>query len=185
MKPLPLPDWDASLQRVIDDMNGRPINIHALMANHPRLLNAWWDLRQYLVNGGDLGQRHCELVILRIAVHTQSWYEWASHVVRGLASGLVQEEIERVRAGTTGWSERDAALLAAVDDISRHRAIGPTSMENFRAHFSEQQVMDVILLHGMYSTIACMINTWGLELDEYVAERLPESVTEESFETNA
>ena len=118
MKPLPISAWDSSLQRVVDDMHGRPLNIHALMANHPRLLNAWWDLRMYLVNGGDLTQRHCELAILCIAVHIKSWYEWASHVVRGIDSGL---------------------------------------------------------------TLGCLINTWGLELDEHVREKLPEAVTEAVF----
>jgi len=41
--------------------------------------------------------------------------------------------------------------------------------------------MDMILLYGMYNTLACMIKTWGLELDADVAERLPDSVTESSF----
>ena len=99
MKPVPLQDWDHSLQHVIDDMNGIAINIHALMANHPALLNAWWDLRNYLVHGGDLDQRQCELVILRVAVHMRSWYEWGSHVVRGIDSGLSTEEIARVQSG--------------------------------------------------------------------------------------
>ena len=41
--------------------------------------------------------------------------------------------------------------------------------------------MDVIAIHGMYVTLACMINTWGLELDAHVRERLPESMTRENF----
>ena len=44
MNPLPVAQWDKRLQNVVDDMGGQPLNIHALMANHPRLLAAWWDL---------------------------------------------------------------------------------------------------------------------------------------------
>ncbi len=42
------------------------------------------------------GKRNAELVVLRTAVHASNWYEWASHVVRGLDSELSLTEIERV-----------------------------------------------------------------------------------------
>lgn len=181
MKPLPVSAWDPSLQHVVDDMHGRPLNIHALMANHPPLLNAWWNLRNYLVNGGDLEQRHCELVILRIAVLTDSWYEWASHVDRGLECGLTLEEIERVKAGPqdTGWSRQEAILLTAVDDLATRQTISGDTLQSLYEFFSEAQIMDTILLHGMYSTIACMISVWGLELDAHILDRLPDICRQE------
>ena len=183
MKPLPISAWDPSLQHVIDDMHGRPLNIHALMANHPPLLDAWWNLRNYLVNGGDLDQQHCELVILRIAVLTGCWYEWASHVERGLTCKLTPEEIERVKVGPrdAGWGEQEAALLTAVDDLATKRTIPEDTLRRLDAFFTEAQIMDTILLHGMYNTIACMISAWGLELDERVRDRLPDTVTVTEF----
>jgi len=181
MKPLPVSDWDASLQHVVVDMHGRPLNIHALMANHPPLLDAWWNLRNYLVNGGDLDQRHCELVILRIAVLTDSWYEWASHVDRGLECGLTLEDIERVKTGPgdSEWGRQEVALLTAVDDLATRRTISKDTLLLLHEFFTEAQIMDTILLHGMYSTIACMIGTWGLELDEHILDRLPDTVREQ------
>ena len=181
MKPLPISAWDPSLQHVVDDMHGRPLNIHALMANHPRLLNAWWDLRMYLVNGGDLTQRHCELAILRIAVHMKSWYEWASHVVRGIDSGLTFDEIHNVRSGDGEWGDADAALLQAIDEITANNCISEVTRTRLQEHFTNQQILDIILLHGMYQTLGCLINTWGLELDEHVREQLPQAVTETAF----
>jgi len=181
MKPVPVNDWDPALQHVIDDMNGRPLNVHSVMANHPALLNAWWDLRNYLVNGGDLEQRQCELVILRVAVQMHSWYEWGSHVARGLESGLTLEEIEKVRVRSNDWSDADNALLTAVDEVSQDNVISEVTRAGLAHHFSDQQVMDIILLHGMYLTLGCMINTWGIELDEHVRDRLPEGTIEESF----
>ena len=181
MKPLPTQDWDSSLRHVIDDMHGQPINIHGLMANHPALLNAWWGLREYLVRGGDLEQRHCEIVILRVAVHMQSWYEWASHVVRGLDHGLTLDEIEALRTGSGTWSEAEAILIEAVDEVARTKVLGQDTRTRLANHFTEQQVMDIIVLHGMYLTLGCMINTWGVDLDDRVRDRLPEQTTEESF----
>ena len=80
--------WDPSLNHILRQMNGEPLNIHKLLAKHPKLLKAWWDFRNYSVNGGDLGRRKGELVILRVASYLNSWYEWASHVERSLQCGL-------------------------------------------------------------------------------------------------
>ena len=184
MKPLPPDQWDESLKHVIDDMSGRPLNVHGLMANNPDLLNAWWDYRNYSVRGGALAQRDCELVILRVAAQMNSWYEWACHVDRGLVAGLSIEEIDSVRAGpdAPGWSDRDAILLRCVDELFGERAIRSATREKLAEHFSEKQLLDIIAIHGMYITLGCMINTWGLALDAPVKDRLPASVSREKFE---
>ncbi len=184
MKPLPPDQWDPSLQYIIDDMNGAPIHIHCLLANHPELLKAWWGYRMYSVTGGDLEQRDCELVILRVAVHVEVWYEWAAHVDRGLAAGLTMDDIYRVAAGPSAadWNERDALLLQAVDQLLTRRGIDAVTQKRLGDHFSEKQMMDVVSLQGLYVTIASLIGTWGIELEESVSRRLPDEVTEEAFE---
>ncbi len=186
MKPLPLTQWDESLDHVVDDMNGRPLNVHSLMANNPDLLNAWWNYRNYAVQGGALAQRDCELVILRVAVQMRSWYEWASHVDRGLASGLSVEEIERVRQGpgASGWDTHDVLLLQSVDELINEHTISSVTQDKLAEHFSANQVMDIIAIHGMYVTLGCVVNTFGLALDKTVESRLPASVSRDEFERN-
>jgi alkylhydroperoxidase family enzyme len=183
MKPLPINKWDVSLQHVIDDMQGRPINIHCLLANHPDLLNAWWNYRMHSVRGGDLAQRDSELVILRVAVHMEAWYEWAAHVVRGIAAGLSLKEIDRVAAGPAaeGWSRQDAALLESVDQLIEDRRIDSETLDTLGEFLSDKQILDVISLQGMYVSIACIIGSFGIEIEDYVAQQLPDSVDEQSF----
>ncbi|RLB63473.1 MAG: carboxymuconolactone decarboxylase family protein [Deltaproteobacteria bacterium] len=182
--PLTVADWDPSLSHIIDDMNGQPLNVHSLMANHPELLKAWWNYRNYSVAGGDLGKRRGELVILRVAIHMKSWYEWSSHVERALSCGLTLEEIERVKQGTQApeWSSGEALLLKAVDELIANHAIAAETLEDLYEHYTTRQVMDIIAIQGMYITLGSMINTWGLELDDHVQKKLPESVTKVKFE---
>lgn len=184
VKPLSPENWSSSLGHIIDDMNGQPINVHALMAHSPELLTAWWNFRNYSVSGGALGKRKSELVILRVAVHLKSWYEWGAHVDRSLACGVSLEEIERVKQkkDSTGWTEDERCLLSAVNQLVETHAISPELLLELDLHFTTQQVMDIIAIHGMYLILGCMINTWGLELDQHVVARLPESVTREQFE---
>jgi 4-carboxymuconolactone decarboxylase len=184
LKPLPVEQWDESLAPILSDMKDRPINVHKLMANHPALLQAWWNFRNYSVAGGDLGQRHSELVILRVAVHMKAWYEWGSHVERSLNCGITLAEIERVRLGgdAPGWSDAEALLLKAVDELIANYGLSIDSRRALEQHFSTRQLLDLMAIHGMYVILACMINTWGLELDDHVQQQLPESISRERFE---
>lgn len=184
MKPLPLAQWEPPLQHVIDDMQGQPLNIHALMARQPGLLDAWWKYRKYIVSGGDLAHRDAELVILRVAAKLRVWYEWASHVDRGLQAGLAMDEIEQVKVGpsASNWSPHEVVLLRAVDQLIDHHAIDQDTQHQLALHYTEKQVLDIISIQGVYRTIACMVNTWDPELDAHVADRLPDAVTRTAFE---
>jgi alkylhydroperoxidase/carboxymuconolactone decarboxylase family protein YurZ len=185
VKPLPGSKWDSSLAHILDDMQGQPLNVHALMANHPQLLNAWWSFRNYAVGGGELGRRKAELVILRVAVQMKSWYEWGSHVERALACGLTLEEIERVKQGAQAshWTPAEAVLLQAVDELLCQRAIATETLEALYQYYTDRQLMDLIAIQGLYVILGGMLNTWGLELDAHVRAALPASVTKEQFES--
>jgi len=184
LKPLPPENWDPSLASIIDDMGGRPLAVHGLMANHPALLKAWWDIRNYTVAGGDLGLRNVELVILRVALHLKNWYEWGSHVQRGLAAGLTEKDIERIKSGPgdPDWPRSDSLLLLAVDELVENRAISAETIAALKAHYTEQQILDVIVTHGAYVILGCMLNTWDVELDEHVAAELPDGTRRQTFE---
>lgn len=186
LHPLPVEAWDPSLADIVRDMNGAPLEVHKLMAHNPRLLEAWWDFRNHSVGGGTLGERLGELVILRVGVQLEAWYEWASHVDRALRCGLTAEEIDRVlvrdvrSAGSTedagntgdGWPAPEAALLEAVDELVETRALSAPMRARLAEHFSAAQVLDIIAIHGMYVILGCMIRSWGLALDPAVDARI-------------
>ncbi len=165
--------WPETLRAVVEDMNGRPLNIHKLMANRAPLLEAWWPFRNYIVSGGALGLRQSEIVILRTAVHAGAAYEWDSHVDRGHAAGLTLEEIDRIRIGPdAGWNERDAALIRAVDELHGDTALSGKTTAALTESFGESAALDLIAIHGTYMMLAMMLRTWPVELDEHVVENL-------------
>lgn len=188
LRPLQTNDWDPSLKHILSQMNDKPLNIHKLMANHPKLLSAWWNFRNYSVLGGDLGRRKGELVILRVASKLKSWYEWSSHVDRSLQCGLSLKEIKKVNAALVedDWSEEDFLLLSSVDMLIIKKTIKTEQYKELRKYFSDQQIMDIIAIHGMYITLGCMIDIYGLELEEEITKRLPNDINKKSFfKTNA
>lgn len=180
---VPTDQWDTSLAGVSSDMRGEPLNVHKLLANNPNLLSAWWPLRLHVVSGGTLGKRNAELIILRTAVHMRQWYEWASHVERGLDCGLSLEEIDRVIDGpdATGWSEQDAALLAAVDEQRHRNTLSSELLQRLSVFFSHDQMLDLIAIHSLYVMLGSMLNTWDVPLDARVSRKHPSSETRQHF----
>jgi len=183
LNPLPTPVWDESLEHIVDDMRGQPLKVHELMAHNPQLLKAWWDFRNYSVQGGALGNRLGELVILRVGIGLGAWYEWASHVDRSLKCGLSIEEINRVldRDVTSHWSEKEALLLKAVDELMDTKRLSSELLVAMGPHYTVEQIMDIIAIHGMYITLGCMIHTWKLQLDPAVAQRVAPHTNETDF----
>lgn len=184
LQPLPPVQWDSSLKRVIEDMQGKPLHVHALLAHNPALLDAWWSSRQYLVGGGSLGPRLGELVILRVGVRMRCWYEWAAHVVRGQAAGLSLDEVKCVLAGVSSsdWTEAEAVILDTVDALFDQRGLSPALMERFGQHYSRQQLLDLMAIQGMYQFLGCVLNTWNPKLEPRVLSALPESESWQSFD---
>jgi len=137
----------------------------------------------YSVDGGDLEARERELVILRVSVLLKTWYEWAAHVDRGLTAGLTLQDIYRVAEGpgAADWCERDASLLSAVDQLVNSHGVETTTLESLEQSFSPRQILDIISLQGLYTSIACIIGTWKIEIEDHIAARLPEEITEAAF----
>ena len=167
MEPL-LPDhWPEELSEIRSFL-GIPLNIHNIMAHHPELMKAWSPFRNHVVGDSSLSPRQRELLILRTACNCEAEYEWQHHVVRALKTGLDKTEIERVKQGprAAGWNADEAALLSAADDCHHNYRITDTTLEQVSQHFSIQQQLDIAVTVGMYMTLALIIKTWNVPMED-------------------
>lgn len=185
LEPLDVAQWPPELEVVSADMQGAPINVHKLMAHSPGLLRAWWEFRSYSVTGGSLGSRIGELVILRVGVHLEAWYEWGSHVDRAQRVGISNDTIFQTLCPQPDLEESENLILAAVDELMLNRKISTTTRAALEQHYTTAQLMDMIAIQGMYVTLGGFINTWDLALDEAVAKRIAPVTNREDFERAA
>lgn len=167
MKPLTPDNWPDEL-REIRSFLGSPLNIQSMMAHHPALLKAWMPFRNHVVANSTLSPRHRELLILRTAHHCRSDYEWQHHVERGLRAGLEPVEIERVKKGAEakGWTDDEAALLAAADQCFDDLCFKGKTFQKINHHFNAQQQLDIAVTVGMYLTLAMIIKTYDVPMEE-------------------
>jgi alkylhydroperoxidase family enzyme len=145
----------------------QPPHVFTTLARHRRLFRRWLWFAGALMPRGTLPRRDSELVILRVAHNTGSEYEREQHERIGRQVGLSAEEIARVRegAGAAGWSQRQAALLEASDQLHASREIGDELWGRLEAMLDERQLIELCMLIGHYEMLAMTLNSLRVQPD--------------------
>ncbi|MGC1164560.1 MAG: carboxymuconolactone decarboxylase family protein [Solirubrobacterales bacterium] len=144
---------------------GRPPNIFTTLARHHGLFRRWLWFAGALMPGGKLPRVDAELMILRVAHNTDCEYEWGHHERLGKRAGLSAEEIAQVRLGSEagGWSERQALLLHAADELHVDGRIGDELWAQLTRHLDEVHLIELCMLIGHYEMLAMTLNSLGVE----------------------
>jgi len=145
--------------------DGTELNIFATLARHPKLFKRWVGFGGVLLYGGNLSPRDRELLILRTAVHCQAHYEWGQHVAIAQAAGLSEDEIARVAVGpdAAGWSDDDAAVVRAADELHADARISDPTWAVLSARLDDTQLIEVCMVVGQYHLVAFTLNSLGVE----------------------
>jgi alkylhydroperoxidase family enzyme len=155
--------------------DGPILNIFRTLANHPKLMKRWLVFGNHVLGRSTLAARERELVILRIGWLCRSGYEWGQHVRIAQASGVREEEIARVARGADapGWSELDAALLRATDELHGDAFVSDATWQVLSRHLDTQQLMDLVFTVGQYQLVSMALNSFGVQ-PEPGLPRLPQ-----------
>jgi alkylhydroperoxidase family enzyme len=166
--PLPSKDRDIDAKTEIDKFgsNGTD-NTFDTLSRHPRLLSTWMPFSAWLAVESELPPRLRELSILRTGWRCQSEYEFGQHAVLGRKVGVTDEEIARVKEGpnAAGWTEEEAALLRAADELHEDACISGETWAVLSKHLTERQLIEVPFLAGQYHLVAYMLNSLGIEIE--------------------
>jgi alkylhydroperoxidase family enzyme len=160
-------------------MGSNPPHIFTTLARHRRLFRKWLRFAGALMPGGRLPRADTELLILRVAHNTGCEYEWHHHERIAQLSGLSVADVERVRAegpGAAGWSERQAALLRAADELHADRKITDETWMTLTGMLKEDELIELCLLVGHYEMLAMTLNSLEVEPD-HVSTGKPSPIT--------
>jgi alkylhydroperoxidase family enzyme len=172
---------NALIARVIGLAGGThgPPALFTTLGRHRRLFRPWLRFAGRLMPGGVLPRRDAELVILRVAHLCDSPYEWAHHARIAPRAGLDRSAVARVREGAdaSGWNQRQAAILRAVDELHATRTLGDERWDALAAAgLSETELIELPLLTGHYEMLAMTLNALRVPPDRFRARgalRLP------------
>jgi alkylhydroperoxidase family enzyme len=153
-----------------------PLGLFRTIARNPRVLGRI--RRGGLLDPGSITVRQRELVILRTTALAGAEYEWGVHVAFfGDAAGFDARALTAVVHGTPddpSWAADEAALLRACDELHSGARVSDTTWTALRLHFDDAQLIEVLVLAGLYRMVSYVINGTGLPFEPQ-APRFPPS----------
>lgn len=171
LKPITDADWPDDISDMKSGFAGG-LNVYRTMAHHPKLLRAWSDLRDHIVNHTALGPQLAEVVILRAGFRLGSSYEWSQHVIRARKCGLDDRRIAALRGTADDITTDDAVIVRAVDDLVDSARLSAQTRDALAQLVGRAGVLDLMATVGFYSTLGFILNTFETPLDDDIAAQL-------------
>jgi alkylhydroperoxidase family enzyme len=146
-----------------------PLNIFRTVARNPRVLSRM--VRGGLLDKGSISAGDRELVILRACARCGAEYEWGVHVAAFAAhAGFSDEQLAdtcQAPVDTSLWSEAQLLLLALVDELHDNAALPDPLWAELAQQFSEEQLVELVMLAGLYHAVSFVVNAFHVEQEEF------------------
>jgi alkylhydroperoxidase family enzyme len=144
-----------------------PLVLFATLARDERLFTKF--LSGGLLDRGHLTLRQREIVIDRTTALCRSEYEWGIHVaIFGARVALTGEQIySLVHGGPEDlcWNTEDRALLRMCDALHTDNSVDDDLWRSLRTDFSEEAMLELLMLAGFYRTVSYLTNALRLPLE--------------------
>ena len=150
------PELAEAIAKIKGARGGRLINIYRLMLHSPALANAWFDLNQAVRYGTEIDGQSREIAVIRVAILNNVDYVQRAHgPAYALKEGLTPEQVSAIAdwQSSTLFSDRQRALLAYTDAMTREIDVPDKIFAELRKHFSERQAVELSMLIGAYNML--------------------------------
>lgn len=150
------PELSELIAKIRGARGGRLINIYRLMLHSPALADAWFDLNQAVRYGTEIDGQCRELAVIRVAILNNCDYVVRAHgPAYALKEGLTPAQVEALGDWRSShlYSDKQRALLAYVDAMTRDIDVPDVVFENARKHFSERQTVELSMLISAYNML--------------------------------
>jgi alkylhydroperoxidase family enzyme len=149
-------------------MRGKPpLLLFTTLARDPRLFEKF--SAGSLLDRGHLTLRQREIVINRTTARCRSEYEWGVHVATfGAKVGLERVQLRSLVHGGPDdrcWQGEEGDLLRLCDSLHRDSDVDDALWASLRQRFSEEAMLELLMLAGFYRTISYLTNALRLPLE--------------------
>jgi alkylhydroperoxidase family enzyme len=167
--PAPAP-FPAEIQAALDKImppGQPPLVLFTTLAREPRLFGKFF--AGSLLDRGQLTLRQREIVIDRTTALCGLEYEWGVHVSAfGAKAGLdAAQAASTVNGGADDacWSDEDRLLIRLCDELHRDCTLGDALWQALKQRFSDEAVLELLLLAGFYRSVSYLTNALRLPLE--------------------
>jgi 4-carboxymuconolactone decarboxylase len=174
MQRVPSAGFEPPLQKRLEDLWGKPVNLYRALGNHPALTAAWTEFANAIRHDSRTPRALRELMILRTAQIARSEYEWAHHLRMARQAGVSEAKI----AALAGWRAAEVfdagerAALALTEAVMACNVSDEVHAEVSK-HFSDAEFVELSLTAGFYAMVSRMLDAMRVDLDNDVRDHSP------------
>jgi|SRR5436309_6194141 len=169
MPRLPFPDVDEAPEAVRKMLDKLPYDLAAIhmFAHASGAFAPWARMNSAVLVDCDLDPVARELAICVAAWSDSPQYEYPHHRKAARRAGVLEEQLRAIERGEFGpdlFSTRDLAIVRFGDEVVRNVRAADGTMDELRRHFSDRQVVEIILLVAQYMMNSRVAENAGLTL---------------------
>lgn len=148
-----------------------PLVLFTTLARNPRVFQRI--MAGGLLDKGLISLRERELVIDRTTARCGSEYEWGVHIAFFAEhAGLTPAEIAAILHGAPDdplFPPREQLILRLVDSLHETNTVHETLWCALKTEFSDEQLIELVVLTGFYHTISFVTNALAVPLEQNAA----------------
>lgn len=146
-------------------LRGKPANVHKAMAHNPQALVPF--LAFYQAAGKSLDRKLWEMIYLRVSFLNGCDYCAQHHIASSKKTGLSPEDWQALKIGDLArFADAEQAALRYAEKLTKAPAqITDADLNSLRAHFRDEQIVDLHLLVGLANLTNRFTDPMGLELE--------------------
>jgi 4-carboxymuconolactone decarboxylase len=132
-----------------------------MMLRSPVMGQRMFAMLDYLRFNTSVPRRLNEFAILIQARLWTSQVEWTAHYPLALKAGLPQAVVDDLKVGKRPASMQpdETAVYDLCMDLAKDHVVSDATFKKVREVFSDQQIVDLITVSGVYVTLAMLSNT--------------------------
>jgi len=159
------PDLAELIAKLRGGRRGRLLNLYRLLLHSPPLAATWFEHVGAVRWQTELDGATREIAIVRVALLNEVDYVVQSHIVYAREEGLSQAQFEALATwqGSGLFDERQQAVLAYTDAMTRDVHVEDAVFDALQHHFSERQIVELTVLVGTYNMHTRVLR--ALEID--------------------
>lgn len=148
-----------------------PLVLFRTMAQSPRLFRRM--MAGALLDKGSISLREREIAIDRTCARCKAEYEWGVHVAffaepaqfgAAEVAAIVHEDAE-----ASCWSARERLIIRLVDQLHETSTIDAALWRELSEVFADEQILELLMLAGLYHMVSFIVNATRLPLESYSA----------------
>ncbi len=146
-------------------LRGKPANVHKAMAHNPQALVPF--LAFYQAAGKSLDRKLWEMIYLRMSFLNGCEYCAQHHIASSGKSGLGPDDWQALKSGDLArFADAEQAALHYAEKLTKTPAqITNADIDSLKAHFRDEQVVDLHLLVGLANLTNRFTDPLGLDLE--------------------